>query len=217
MDFHPFTTNREACSKSHLVDTADEFYAMATARAFAVGSSQFYQQLHSERTWEEARKPYYNVWPSIVPMLTRLNLDLDSALIQLPLPALCIRLPKQPKPLAFQWHDQPFEIRSILLSEINDGLGLSLLIDIGETMHNGLFLVPIFTYRNFLRHEGLTVEQALASLGKGITADMGVQIPLTLIDDCVRPAFMRHVALREAVPCQGATLASQRPRSSALQ
>jgi hypothetical protein len=53
-------------------------------------------------------------------------------------------------------------------------------------MHNGLFQVPIFTYRNFLRHEGLTVEQALARLGKGITAEMGVQIPLTLIDDCVR-------------------------------
>jgi hypothetical protein len=119
-------------------------------------------------------------------MLTRLNLDLDSALIQLPQPALCIRLPKQHNPLAFQWQNQPFEIRSILLSEINDGLGLSLLIDIGETMHNGLFKVPIFTYRNFLRHEGLTVEQALASLGKGITADIGVQIPLPLIDDCAR-------------------------------
>jgi hypothetical protein len=65
---------------------------MATAEALAVGSSQFYQQLNSERTWEDARKPYYNVWPSIVPMLTRLNLDLDSGLIQLRLPALCIRL-----------------------------------------------------------------------------------------------------------------------------
>ncbi len=186
MDFHPFTTNREACTKSRLVNTADEFYTMAFAEALGRPSSQFYQQLTSERTWEDARKPYYNVWPSIVPMLTRLNLDLDSALIQLPLPALCIRLPKQHNPLAFQWDNQPVEIRSILLSEINDGRGLSLLIDIDETMDNGLFQVPIYTYRNFPRREGLTVEQSLASLGKGITADMGVQIPLTLIDDCVR-------------------------------
>ena len=217
MDFHTFTTNREACSKSRLVNTADEFYAMATAEAISRESSQFYQQVNSERTWEEIRKQYYNFWPSIVPMLTRLNLDLDSGLIQLPLPALCIRLPKQHNPLEFHWDDQPFEIRSLLLSEINDGRGLSILLDIGETMDNGLFQVPIFTYRNFRRREGLTVEQSLASLGKGITADMGVQIPLTLIDDCVRPALMRHVALCEAVPCQGATLASQRPRSSALQ
>jgi RNA polymerase sigma factor (TIGR02999 family) len=42
---------------------------------------------------ELARKPYDNVWLSIVPILIRLNLDLDSALIQLPLPLLCIRLP----------------------------------------------------------------------------------------------------------------------------
>ena len=141
MDFHHFTTNREACGKSRLVNTADEFYTMAFEKALERASSQFYQQLTSERTWEEARKPYYNVWPSIVPMLTRLNLDLDSALIQLPLPALCIRLPKQHNPLAFQWDNQPIEIRSILLSEINEGHGLSLLMDIGETMDNGLFQV----------------------------------------------------------------------------
>jgi hypothetical protein len=149
-------------------------------------SFQFYYQLRSERTWEQDRKPYYNVWPSIVPMLTRLNLDLDSALIQLPLPALCIRLPKQHNPLAFRWQDQPIEIRSILLSEINDGRGLSLLIDIDETMDNGLFQVPIYTYRNFPRRDGLTVEQSLASLGKDITAEDGVQIPETILNDCVR-------------------------------
>lgn len=186
MDFHPFTTNREACSKSGLIDTADEFYALAFEKALERASSQFYQQLLSEPTWEEARKPYYNVWPSIVPMLTRLNLDLDSALIQLPLPALCIRLPKHNNPLAFRRDDLPFEIRSILLSEINDGRGLSLLIDIGETMDKCPFQVPLFTYRNFPRREGLTVEQSLASLGRGVTADVGVQIPETLIDDCVR-------------------------------
>jgi hypothetical protein len=39
MDFHPFTTNHEACSKSHLVDTTDEFYAMATG-LFAVPAGE---------------------------------------------------------------------------------------------------------------------------------------------------------------------------------
>jgi hypothetical protein len=186
MDFHTFTINREAGSKSGLIDTADEFYTMAFEKALARAVSQFYQQLHSERIWEEARKPHYNVWPSIVPMLTRLNLDLDSALIQLPLPALCIRLPKQHNPLAFRWQDQPIEIRSILLSEINDGRGLSLLIDIGETMDNSPFPVPLFTYRNFPRREGLTVEQSLGGLGKVVTPEDAAQIPETLLTDCVR-------------------------------
>ncbi len=186
MDFHMFITNREACSKSRLVDSSEEFYAMAIADAVARESPQFYQQVKSERFWEESRKPYYNVWPSIVPMLTRLNLDLDSSLIQLPLKALCIRLPKHQNPMSFQWQDEPHEIRSILLSEINDGLGLSLLIDIGETINNGVFQVPLYTYRNFPRQEGLTVEQSLAGLGIGISAEDGVLIPEPLIDDCVR-------------------------------
>jgi hypothetical protein len=51
-------------------------------------------------------------------------------------------------------------------------------------MDNSLFPVPLFTYRNFPRREGLTVEQSLASLGIGVTADVGVQMPETLIDDC---------------------------------
>ena len=38
--------------------------------------------------------------------------------------------PKQHNPLALEWQDQPFQIRSILLSEIDDGRGLSLLIDL---------------------------------------------------------------------------------------
>ncbi len=45
MDFHPFTTNREACTKSRLVNSADEFYTMAFAEALERPSSQFYRQL----------------------------------------------------------------------------------------------------------------------------------------------------------------------------
>ncbi|MCU0980581.1 MAG: hypothetical protein MUF25_15635, partial [Pirellulaceae bacterium] len=186
MDFWTYATNREACRKAGVADDADEFYQLAFAEALAVNSSQFFNQLNNERDWEKHRKPYYNVWPSIVPMLTRLNLDLDSGLIQPPMPVLSIRLPKQQNPMAFEWQHQPFEIRCMLLSEINEGRGLSILIDVGETMHNEAFEVPIYTYRNFPKREGLTVEQSLAGLGKGITADMGVQVPDGLIADCVR-------------------------------
>ena len=186
MDFYTYTTTREACSRGGLDDAPDAFYQTALADALAMQSAQFFFQLNNERDWERARRPYYNVWPSIVPMLTRLNLDLDSALIQLPLPALCVRLPKQQNPMTFEWQDQPFEIRCMLLSEINGGHGLSILIDVGETMDNGPLKIPIYTYRNFPRRSGLTVEQSLAGLGKGITADMGVQVPEDLITDCVR-------------------------------
>jgi len=74
----------------------------------------------------------------------------------------------------------------MLLSEITGGRGLSILIDVGETTDNGPLKIPIYTYRNFPRRSGLTVEQSLAGLGKGITADVGVQVPEDLIMDCVR-------------------------------
>ena len=98
-------------------------------------------------------------------MLTRLDLDLDSALIRLPLPALCIRFPKDPakNPLKFDWKGDEVAVRCILMGDMNQGEGISVLIDIGEVMRE--IGVPIYTYRNFPRRSGLTVEQSLASLG----------------------------------------------------
>jgi hypothetical protein len=119
-------------------------------------------------------------------MLTRLDLDLDSGLIRLPMPALCVRLPKQQNPLTFHWRDRRLEIRCMLMGYMDDGQGMSILIDVGEVMNNGLLDVPIYTYRNFPRRSGLTVEQSLAGLRRGITADIGVQIPDDLVTDCVR-------------------------------
>ena len=187
MNFHNLTTLRDACKRSGMTETADEFYGAAFADAIARRSGQFYGQLQNEREWEQARRPYYSAWPSIVPMLTRLNLDLDSSLIQLPLPALCIRLPKEKNPLTFEWKGEDVQIRCMLMGEINQGRGLSILIDVGEMMGDGKnFGVPIYTYRNFRRHEGLTVEEALQELGSNELAEMGVQIPEELIADCVR-------------------------------
>jgi len=187
MDFYNYITVREACKRSGAIDDPDEFYKVAFADAFKMGAGQFYGQLQNEREWERARKPYYNVWPSIVPMLTRLNLDLDSSLIQLPLPALCIRFPKDKTALTFEWKGEEVQIRCILMGTINDGRGLSILIDVGETMGDGkTFGVPIYTYRNFRRQRGLTVEEALAELGSDGLAELGVQVPDDLVVDCIR-------------------------------
>ena len=77
MDFHNYTTTREACKRSGAIEDPDEFYRAAFEGAVQMDSAQFYGQLHVEREWEQTKKPYYSVWPGIVPMLTRLNLDLD--------------------------------------------------------------------------------------------------------------------------------------------
>ncbi len=187
MDFYNFITVREACKRSGAIDDPDEFYRVAFADAAMMRSGQFFGQLRNEQDWERARRPYYNVWPSIVPMLTRLNLDLDSGLIKLPMPALCVRLPKEKNPLTFDWKGEEFQIRCMLLGDMNQGRGISVLIDVGEVMGDGKEIgVPIYTYRNFRRQEGLTVEEALRELGSNELAELGIQIPNNLVTDCVR-------------------------------
>ena len=190
MDFHSYTTMRDWTRRTDPDDRPaqdiDQFYRRAIADAQKMGSGQFFGQMHNERDWEKARRPYYNMWPSIIPMLTRLNLDLDSDLIRLPLSALCIRFPKDTakNPLKFDWNGKEFPVRCIMLGEINEGTGLSVLVDIGEVMPMG---VPIYTYRNFPRKPGLTVEKSLAGLeAKGLFAEIGVQVPDAFVMDCIR-------------------------------
>jgi len=178
---------REAVKKAGLIGNPDDFYQTAFGDAVRMGCGQFVVQLTNERDWEQARRPYYSVWSAVVPMLTRLNLDLDSVLIRLPLPALCVRLPKAKNPLTFPWKGEQIEIRSMLMGDMHEGQGISILIDIGEAMTDGRqFGVPIYTYRNFRRQEGLTVEQAIRELGDNGLGDLGIQIPESLITDCVR-------------------------------
>ncbi len=191
MDFHSYTTMRDWTRRADPDDRPaqdiDLFYRRAILDAQKMGSGQFFGQMLNERDWEKARRPYYNMWPSIIPMLTRLNLDLDSDLIKLPLPALCIRFPKDSakNPLKFEWNGDEFPVRCIMLGEINEGTGLSVLVDIGEVM--GGVGVPIYTYRNFPRKPGLTVEQSIEGLGRvGLFAEFGIQVPDAFVMDCIR-------------------------------
>jgi hypothetical protein len=59
------------------------------------------------------------------------------------------------------------------------------LTPIGEVV--GGVGVPIYTYRNFPREAGLTVEQSLAGLGAvGLFSEIGVHVPDSFVTDCSR-------------------------------
>ena len=117
MDFFSYTTMRDWSRRSmpedRFANDLDGFYREVFADAARVRSGQLLGQGKNEHDWERLRKPYYNVWPAIVPMLTRLSLDLDSCLIRLPLPVLCIRFPKDVArhPLTFDWKGATIPIR----------------------------------------------------------------------------------------------------------
>jgi hypothetical protein len=190
MDFHTYTTMRDwtrrVSPEDRFAQDIDQFYKRAMDDAVKVRSAQFFAQLINERDWEKARRPYYNLWPSIIPMLTRLDLDLDSELIRLPLPALCVRFPKDSakNPLKFDWKGNEVSVRCIMMGDMNQGEGISVLIDVGELVDE--IGVPVYSYRNFPRKPGLTVQQSVASLGRNVFADLGIQVPDSLVKDCVR-------------------------------
>jgi hypothetical protein len=98
MDFHTCITMRDWTRRVDPEDRpaqdSDQFYQRTLKDAVGMGSAQRFGQTLNERDCEKARRPYYNIWPSIIPMLTRLDLDLDSNLIQLPLPACASAFPE---------------------------------------------------------------------------------------------------------------------------
>jgi hypothetical protein len=186
MDFYNYTTGRDwtrqHAGRMPFLESPEQYYKEAMDSCLSRGEIQACAQFNSELNWELARRPYYNLWPSVIPLLTRLNLDLDARLIQLPMPSLCLRLPKENNPLTFDWKGEQRSIHCMLLSDINDKQGISILIDVGE--HE--FGFPVYTYRNFRRGEGLTVEAAIRELKIDWSAELGVIVPETLTMDCVR-------------------------------
>ncbi len=64
--------------------------------------------------------------------------------------------------------------------------GISVLIDVNEKVGNAAFSTPIYTYQNFRRQKRLTVEQSLREAGHDDSAGTGIQIPISLVIDCVR-------------------------------
>ena len=59
-----------------------------------------------ERDWALAGRPYYNLWPSILPALARLKMDADASLFRLPADQMLLRFPKAGNPLEWE-HEDP--------------------------------------------------------------------------------------------------------------
>ena len=69
--------------------TEEKFYAAALAGGVRTGNGL----AMGEGLWKQLRRPYYQVWPAIIPALLNLRLDIESALIGTPTQALVVRLP----------------------------------------------------------------------------------------------------------------------------
>jgi hypothetical protein len=98
MEFQNYTTLWDCAKHSlpkHLLGkNSEQFYEMLISDAYRSNDERKLFQAINELDWERLKRPYYNVYPGIIPILTRLNLALDSELIRLPKSSLCVRFPK---------------------------------------------------------------------------------------------------------------------------
>lgn len=167
--------------------------------------------LRDELLWQQAGRPYYNLWPSIIPAMVKLDLERAiSTHFKLPTDQLLVRFPVKDNPLSFVAEDgQQYCVRAVLTAEADisakvlkelhemggrmyalpeaaqrEGVGLlTAYIDIGEKNEAG---VTAHTYRAFFKHESMTIDWSLQHLPHHNSIRDGVQIPDEVVNDILR-------------------------------
>ncbi len=196
MQFYDYLTTRDwskCAGRLKFASDPTKFYADQFAIALGLRWPACANQMIFERAWEVAHRPYYNLYPAIVPMLVRLNLALDSSLVKLPLPVFSVRLSQDPRPLSFNDRGTDYHIRSMLVAQSN-GLqgpkgeypGVVIWLDTGERDTIGGAVVPVNTYINVPLAAGMTLEDALHALPYEPNMFRGMQLPEEIRTACVR-------------------------------
>ncbi len=145
---------------------AQAFMREVAVRMIKGGDKNSAAQYIHDQQWIADRKPYYNVYPSIIPLLTKIDLDFPGDAVHFPhnLTSLVVRLPKG--------HNQIVsphgELRSILVAPCNagpvadlvkyPGPGLGVYLDCGEKRAGSD--LSLFDYAIF-RLGGINVQQSL--------------------------------------------------------
>lgn len=185
MKFNDFITGYSIAKRLGVrTTTVDEFYNKIIASGIRNGNFIEATEFEVERRWIKARRPYYNVFPSIIPSLLRLKLDFDSGSVECPLDVILVRLPTEHNPLFFQFDGKTYFVKTLMMnrSVVREERGISVWIDIGEIVHGS----PVYTFQNIQCIEGQTIEESLLNLPKHPSAGLGVIVPNEVIQSCVR-------------------------------
>lgn len=160
--------------------------------------------------WRHEQKPYYDVYPSVIPMLSRISLEFPSWMIsmcQYPVmpkdimkatssrdfgckrkfPALLIRLPVG-KSITFEDRGKKHEVQAIrsgiLRGRTDTGLVFTICVYVGEVVEG----VPVYSIRT-LNLSSLSVEEAIRDLPIDDSYYEGVQVPESVMTSCMRIAI----------------------------
>ena len=163
----------------------EQFFAHYSETAELSNNPFAYRRGLLEDLWERIERPYYNLYPAIVPMLLGLRLDIPcSSLKDISIQPIEVRLPKDLTALeapGLVWAEG--RIKSLLMGiqpvpeSVDSEMlvpGLVIAFDIGEVdEHNH----PILSFKFFPLREDMTIEEATSLLPPHQSFDVGIPIP----------------------------------------
>lgn len=232
MQFHDYHTHYQimrAQDKRHplVADGPEKFYARYVASLMQGVEAAYGQPLERvdpitpalvqmETNWHQLGRPYFNLWPSIIPALTKLKLDADASFFRLPLDQLLVRFPKSDNPLS--WTDnngQHWAVRAVVAENAtlaitkhnkpdwydgdpNAGTlpGMAYWIDVGEPLmpdEDGVIRpcensgqLHSLLYKHIICVKGRTLEWSFDKIPSHESFAHGLQYPDRIIRDVAR-------------------------------
>lgn len=175
----------------------DDFWKFQSESSIVAKAAFVWRQTEMEKAWIKLERPYYQVFPAIVPMLLNLKLSIPcSALLNMSMQPVELRLPTTGNEDLFAFVDQnsgkPHRVESIIfgLQEVPTAhqsqelcKGLVVFYDVGEKHDYGY---PILMSKFFPLREDLTLQEACDLLPKHHSYFDGVIIPEHIILNVVR-------------------------------
>lgn len=128
-------------------------YQECLEKGDTVSANQFLQ----EEIWDQAKRPYYLVYPTVIPLLTRIELDFSGESVKFPphLQTLAVRFPENQTQIVTK---DGSPLRSMLVAPVDmrpssqiryPGRGLAIWMDIGETLDSEGMSLPLYDYAIF--------------------------------------------------------------------
>lgn len=188
MDFYDYATMHDLLRRAGLTkEPPAVFYrelqtAACLERARGVPAMAVeYNRYTSEYNWCHAGRPYYKLWPGIIPLLAGIGVDVPVDYLRLPFHAFLVRMPTQDNPLRI---DDEHVVRSILVHDGENNVGqrrMFLWIDVGEMGIDGS---PILTFCQLDCQPGLAIEEAFNLLPRPEAP--GLHVSRELQEQCLR-------------------------------
>ena len=174
-----------------LFSDKDHFFDSYIDGAERSGNSFAFRRGLLEKLWEEQDRPYYNLYPAIVPMLLGLRLDIPcSTLRDISVQPIEVRLPEGLEAPGLVWPEGRIKSLIMGLQPVPECVnaehlvtGLVIAFDIGEVDEHGH---QILSFKFFPLRDDLTIEQATNLLPAHESFDVGVPIPQETMSALVR-------------------------------